>query len=59
MNNIKTDVKEHLLTILVDLREEQGKSKSGKSIIVASSRGIIPVSDGENVFFINLNVYKK
>lgn len=59
MSNIKTSVKDHVLTLTINLTENQGKSKSGKSTIAASSRGALLVNDGEDVFHINLNVYKK
>ena len=52
--NIQTDVKGNILTIIIDLSKSLGRSKSGKSEIIASSYGAIAV----NGVKVNLNVYK-
>lgn len=39
MANYKTEVKNDVLTITVDLKTDLGRSKSGKSILIASSNG--------------------
>lgn len=54
--NVKSEVKGKTLTITVDLSKEYGKSKSGKSTIIASTGGNVGL--GEGIFF-GLNVYKK
>ncbi len=59
MSNIKTEVKEHILTLKINLQESQGRSKSGKSTIIASSRGALMITDGDEEYYVNLNVYKK
>jgi hypothetical protein len=46
-----------ILTIKVDLTKEFGPSSSGKSIIVASTKGNAPVGD-DGEFRVGLNVYK-
>lgn len=43
------------LTIEVDLAANQGKSASGKSTVIASSRGSIDIGDGVKL---GLNVYR-
>jgi hypothetical protein len=55
--NVDYDIDEAngILTIHVNLKEEQGRSKSGKTIVVASTQGNINV-DGRH--FLGLNVYK-
>lgn len=55
MKNIKTEIKNSVLTITVDLKKEFGPSKSGKTIIIASTEGNTKVGD----VTIGLNVYKK
>jgi len=57
MKNIKMDVKDNILTITVDLSKEQGQSKSGKSVIIATTAGNkeVPKTD----VMIGLNVYKQ
>jgi len=47
-----------VLTITVDLSKDFGKSSSGKSIIIASTEGNVPVPGKEEIK-IGLNVYKK
>jgi hypothetical protein len=56
MLNAKMQVVGNILTIVVDLSEDNGPSKSMKSTIIASSQGnqSIPGSDAK----IGLNVYK-
>jgi hypothetical protein len=55
MTNVKTEVKGKILTITVDTSKEFGRSKSGKTVIVASTEGNKEVVDG---IFMGLNVYK-
>ena len=57
--NMKTTVKDDKLTIEVDLSKNFGKSKSGKTTIIASSHGaeLVPHKDG--TVSVNLNVYRK
>jgi len=56
MNNIDMKVEGNILTIKVDLEQDFGPSKSGKTLQVASTLGNKQVKEG--VFF-GLNVYKK
>ena len=55
MKNIRTEVRGDILTITVDLSEDFGPSKSGKTTIVASSEGNVPVANGIRM---GLNVFK-
>ncbi|MCI0660967.1 MAG: hypothetical protein L0220_07835 [Acidobacteria bacterium] len=50
-------VEENILTIKIDLTKEYGPSSSGKTIIIASTEGNVPISDREEK--IGLNVYRK
>ena len=56
MKNIILNVKDNTLTITVDLSKTYGRSKSGKSTIIASSEGNLPIPGKEEVKF-GLNVY--
>jgi hypothetical protein len=46
------------LRIEVDLRQEQGPSSSGKTIIIATTSGNAPV-EGQAGVLVGLNVFKK
>ena len=56
MINAKLSTKGNILTITVDLSEDHGPSKSGKTIIVASTQGNKPIEDTGAT--IGLNIYK-
>jgi hypothetical protein len=58
MKNIETKVEKNILTITVDLSKEFGPSKSGKTIIIASSEGNQKIENG-NGAIMGLNIYKK
>ena len=55
MTNVQTEVKDGKLTITVDLKEEHRPSKSGKTIIIASTHGAVKLEGGVSL---NLNIYK-
>lgn len=55
MKNVKYSVTKDELTITVKLTERLGRSKSGKSMMVASTEGIVPI-EGTNIKF-GLNVF--
>lgn len=57
MKNIKTSVKDNVLTIRVKLDAKTSKSASGKSLIIASTQGNKPV-DGADGVIIGLNIYR-
>lgn len=57
MKNIKTTVKGNTMTIEIDLSKTFGPSKSGKTIIVASTEGNQKVEGSDVV--IGINAYKK
>jgi len=56
MKNIEMTVEGETLIIKVDLSKESGPSKSGKTIIIASTEGNISVPDREEK--IGLNIYR-
>jgi len=56
--NILVFVKDHTLTIVVDLTKTFGKSKTGKSTTVALSEGFLTVENHPGIAF-SLNVNKK
>lgn len=53
--NITTKIDEGILTITIDLEHEGGRSKSGKTITVATTRGAAKLEGG---VMLNLNAYK-
>ena len=57
MKNVEFSVKENILTITVDLTKEFGPSSSGKTIIIASTEGNLPLPGRSEVM--GLNVYRK
>jgi hypothetical protein len=56
MQNIEAKVDGDKLTIIVDLSKSLGPSKSGKTIILATSGGNQPIAPG---VMLGINVYKK
>lgn len=56
MKNIEMSVEGEVLVIKVDLTKEFGPSKSGKTVIVASTEGNVSVPDRDEK--IGLNVYR-
>ena len=57
MQNVEMEVKGNKLTITVDLKQDFGRSKTGKSKIVASTLGIKDVPGTKDVR-IGLNVFR-
>ena len=59
-DNITYSIKEGKLILEVNLQIEDLKpSKSGKTLIIASSRGNQKIQFNDETVFIGLNVYKK
>lgn len=59
MTNIKTEIKDNLLIITINLNETHGPSKSGKTEIVASTHGFTYVSYKKVDIGLSVNVCKK
>ena len=59
MKNVEMSVQGNVLTLKVDLSKTFGPSKSGKTIIIASTEGsaAVPVQ-GKGEVRVGLNVYK-
>jgi len=57
MKNITQKVTGDVLTITVDLSKKFGTSKSGKSIVIASTEGNISV-EGHPEIKAGINIYK-
>lgn len=57
MKNVDMKVSGDTLTITVDLSKEQGRSASGKTMIIATTSGNKPIEDTGAT--IGLNIYKK
>ncbi|MBF0120412.1 MAG: hypothetical protein HQK79_16375 [Desulfobacterales bacterium] len=57
MKNVEMKVEGDQLVIKVDLNKDFGPSKSGKTIIIASTEGNKKIENTEA--YIGLNIYKK
>jgi hypothetical protein len=55
--NVTLAVKGHTLTIKIDLRESGTPSNSGKSEVIASTQGNIPVPEHDDLR-LGVNVYR-
>jgi len=58
MKNVEMQLEGDILTIRVDVTKEFGPSASGKTIIIATTEGNIPIPEKDDVK-IGLNVYRK
>ena len=58
MKNVEMSLEGNILTIKVDLTKEFGPSASGKTIIIASTEGNVPIPGREDVK-VGLNIYHK
>jgi hypothetical protein len=58
MQNVNMEAKGDKLTITVDLKQDLGKSKSGKSVNIATTGGNVDVP-GKPGVKIGLNIYRK
>ncbi|HJJ31693.1 MAG TPA: hypothetical protein O0X97_05545 [Methanocorpusculum sp.] len=59
MKNVEMEVKGSILTIKVDLSQDFGPSKSGKTIMIGSTLGNKAVSRTFPDVRVGVNVYKK
>jgi len=59
MQNIEMSVKGKILTITVDLSKELGPSKSGKTILIASTKGNQKVDGSDAIVGVNIYKYAK
>jgi len=58
MKNIELKVSGNILTITVDLAKEFGPSSSGKTIMIATTEGNVPIPGAEDKK-VGLNIYRK
>jgi len=58
MKNVAMKVEGNILTITVDLSKNFGKSKSGKTISIASTEGNQPIPGGKETIRVGVNVYE-
>ena len=56
MDNIQIEVKDNKAVITIDLSKDFGPSKSGKTIVVATTRGNVPIPGAESIK-LGLNCY--
>jgi len=58
MQNIEMSVDGNILTVKIDISKRQGKSKSGKTVIIASTGGNMPIPESNDIK-IGVNCYTK
>ena len=56
MENIEVTQEGNIMTLAIDLSKSQGPSKSGKSIIIATTGGNKEIAPGT---LMGLNIYRK
>lgn len=60
MKNVKVSLEGNIMTIAVDLSQNQGPSSTGKTNIIATTSGNVTVDDsGDPPVVIGLNVYRR
>jgi len=59
MKNVEMEIHDKKLVITVDLEQDFGKSSSGKTTIVATTSGNVPLPAPHEDFKLGLNIYKK
>jgi len=57
MDNVHIEVRDNKAVITIDLSKDFGTSKSGKTIVVATTRGNVPIPGAENIR-LGINCYK-
>jgi len=58
MTNLTITRKGNILTIVADLSKPGKESFTGKSLVIASTNGNVPV-EGKEEIFCGVNIYKK
>lgn len=58
MKNVTMSVENDILTIRINLKERFGPSKSGKTVVIASTEGNPEISPGAGIWA-GVNVYTK
>jgi len=56
MKNINMNVSQNVLTVTIDLSEDHGPSKSGKTIMIASTEGNVDVTGHDLPHSIKLGI---
>lgn len=53
--NVDVNIKDNKLTLIIDISKSLGRSRTGKSEMIATSAGAVKVGDDIKI---NLNIYK-
>ena len=56
MKNINMDVSDNVLTVTIDLSQDQGPSKSGKTVMIASTGGNVDITGHDLPYVIKLGI---
>ena len=59
MENIKSSIKGNILTIQINLAAKGQPSKTGKTTVIASTKGNVPLIPGDTDTYVGINVYRK
>jgi len=59
VQNTSTKVTGNKLVITIDLKAKATPSASGKTMVIASTRGNQPIPFGDEVLHLGLNLYRK
>ena len=59
MQNVATKVTGTKLVITIDLKAKATESASGKTMVIASTRGNQAIPFGDEVLHLGLNLYRK
>ena len=54
-NNVEASITDNTLTLTIDLKKQLGPSKSGKTLLVATTNGNATLPDGSRI---GVNVYR-
>ena len=57
MENVQVELKDNKAIITIDLTKELGPSASGKSIVIATTRGNVPIP-GAEAYKLGVNCYR-
>jgi len=57
MKNVEISVKGNVMTVKIDLSKTQGLSKSGKTEVIASTLGNVPLAEKPN-YRLGINCYR-
>lgn len=58
MQNVETQIVDGKLHVIIDMKAEPTRSASGKTMIVASTRGNRPVDTPDGTLYVGVNAFR-